>query len=309
MNPYQVLGARPDADVETLRALYRQLVRAHHPDRAPDEAARQVAHQRMADLNWAWHILGDPQRRAAHDARARVGNRCAPRAANCNTSPRNTGLPPPKPSSQTSPRTKPPAKPPVMRARERAMRERELRELREIELLEQQLRRRRRPPTRADNEEKVRELNALLQLRLRDKVEGRHRRRPSTRRQMIEAARLFWEEDRPTQALALCHDVLRADSRNVAAREMLGDFYLQLGRGDRALPLWEQALVFQPDNASIRRKLRALRPHQARPYAPQPRLPRPGSDFDQQRQLQIQRAAHIKTAVPSLWNRLRALLP
>lgn len=296
MNPYQVLGARPDADVETLRALYRQLVRLHHPDRAPDEAARQKANQRMIELNHAWHIVGDPQRRAAHDARARWEQVRATRGK----------LQYQPSASAATPQAAAATAATATTAATDQARERELRNLREVELLEQQLHRRRRPPVRAGKEQAVRELNELLQLRIRDKVEGRGRRRPSARRQMIEAARLFWEEDRPSEALALCHGVLRADSRNVAVRELLGDFYLQLGRGDRALPLWEQALVFQPDNAALRRKLRALRPHEARSYAPQPRMPRRDSDFD--RQLQIQRAAQIKPSSPSLWSRLRARL-
>jgi len=62
-DPYQVLGVAPDADPDAVSAAYRALARLHHPDvsRVPD------AERRMAEINAAWSILRDPQRRAAYD--------------------------------------------------------------------------------------------------------------------------------------------------------------------------------------------------------------------------------------------------
>ncbi|MFX0545615.1 TerB family tellurite resistance protein [Roseovarius sp. S1116L3] len=57
-DPYQVLGASPDDDMDTLRKRYRERVRASHPDRmvargVPVEAMR-LAEKRMVDINRAW---------------------------------------------------------------------------------------------------------------------------------------------------------------------------------------------------------------------------------------------------------------
>jgi molecular chaperone DnaJ len=58
--PYEVLGVDPAADTATLRAAYRRLVRATHPDTG-GEAHLFHAVQR------AWELVGDPADRAAYD--------------------------------------------------------------------------------------------------------------------------------------------------------------------------------------------------------------------------------------------------
>ena len=68
-NLYQVLQVSPEANTDVIRAAYRTLARAHHPDvNADPEATRQ-----MRRLNAAYQILSDPDRRARYDAaRART---------------------------------------------------------------------------------------------------------------------------------------------------------------------------------------------------------------------------------------------
>lgn len=63
MDPYKVLQVDPEAEDEVIQAAYRRLARKYHPDVAPgpEAAARMVA------LNQAWDLVGDPERRAAHD--------------------------------------------------------------------------------------------------------------------------------------------------------------------------------------------------------------------------------------------------
>ena len=62
---YSILGVRPDADRSAIQAAYRDLARRHHPDFGGDET-------RMAALNEAWGVLGDPVERAAYDVRRRL---------------------------------------------------------------------------------------------------------------------------------------------------------------------------------------------------------------------------------------------
>jgi len=57
---YEVLGVTVRATAAEVRAAYRRAARDHHPDAGGDA-------RHMSDLNAAWHVLGDPQRRAAYD--------------------------------------------------------------------------------------------------------------------------------------------------------------------------------------------------------------------------------------------------
>jgi hypothetical protein len=74
---YDVLQVCPDADLAAIRAAYRARARAFHPDvsRDPDAA------RRMRELNAAYEVLSDPERRARYDAaRARAARTRAARA-------------------------------------------------------------------------------------------------------------------------------------------------------------------------------------------------------------------------------------
>jgi hypothetical protein len=64
---YAILRVPTDADAETLRAAYHQLARQYHPDVAGDEGI-----VRMKEINRAYSILSDPDKRRAYDT-ARAG--------------------------------------------------------------------------------------------------------------------------------------------------------------------------------------------------------------------------------------------
>ena len=65
---YQVLGVDRGASEADIKKAYRRLVRKHHPD-VNKAADAQV---RMQELNEAWEVLQDPEKRAAYD---RLGQR------------------------------------------------------------------------------------------------------------------------------------------------------------------------------------------------------------------------------------------
>lgn len=72
-DPHDVLGVRPGASPATIKAAWRRLARAHHPDLTGDDsAASRVATRKMAEINDAYEALrrADAQRRAgiAHGA-------------------------------------------------------------------------------------------------------------------------------------------------------------------------------------------------------------------------------------------------
>ncbi|HEY5962273.1 MAG TPA: J domain-containing protein [Polyangiaceae bacterium] len=64
LNPYDLLGVARNADESEIKSAFRRLAAQHHPDRNQDDPTSQ---QRFADLNAAYQILSDPQKRAAYD--------------------------------------------------------------------------------------------------------------------------------------------------------------------------------------------------------------------------------------------------
>lgn len=61
---YQTLGVPRDASDEAIKKAYRKLARKYHPDVSKEPRAAE----RMAEINEAHAVLGDPERRAAYDA-------------------------------------------------------------------------------------------------------------------------------------------------------------------------------------------------------------------------------------------------
>jgi curved DNA-binding protein CbpA len=93
-DPYKTLQVDPEAEDEVIAAAYRRLARKYHPDVAgsPEAAVR------MAAINAAWEVIGDPERRAAFDRQRAVQSALRRRAAEA-TAPRAAAAPPPAPES------------------------------------------------------------------------------------------------------------------------------------------------------------------------------------------------------------------
>jgi curved DNA-binding protein len=60
---YQTLGVARDATAEQIKKAFRRLARKYHPDVSKEPNAEA----RMKELNEAFAVLGDPQKRAAYD--------------------------------------------------------------------------------------------------------------------------------------------------------------------------------------------------------------------------------------------------
>lgn len=61
---YEVLGVSRSASEEEVKKAYRRLVFEYHPDRNPD---KQEAEARVRELNAAYEVLGDPDKRGTYD--------------------------------------------------------------------------------------------------------------------------------------------------------------------------------------------------------------------------------------------------
>ncbi len=98
VDAYKVLQVDPEAEDEVIQAAYRRLARKYHPDLTEVTDASV----RMAAINAAWALIGEPAARAAYDrARAAAGAGAAgpgPNVADTAAGTRSapaTGAPPP----------------------------------------------------------------------------------------------------------------------------------------------------------------------------------------------------------------------
>lgn len=66
-NHYETLDINPSATQAEIKQAYRQLVKRFHPDSNPTTAG----HERIVDINAAYEILGDPERRKTYDRQLR----------------------------------------------------------------------------------------------------------------------------------------------------------------------------------------------------------------------------------------------
>lgn len=63
-NYYDILGVAKNASQDDIKAAYRQLARKYHPDVNP---GKKDIEEKFKDINEAFSVLGDPQKRAQYD--------------------------------------------------------------------------------------------------------------------------------------------------------------------------------------------------------------------------------------------------
>lgn len=64
---YAVLDVAPDADADQITRAFRQLIRTLHPDASGTAPHDQAAADQLRQVLAAWHVLHDPDARAAYD--------------------------------------------------------------------------------------------------------------------------------------------------------------------------------------------------------------------------------------------------
>ena len=68
---YETLGVSRSANADEIKRAYRALARKHHPDVSENKAE---AEHRFKEINEAYEVLSDPQKRAQYDRYGTVGN-------------------------------------------------------------------------------------------------------------------------------------------------------------------------------------------------------------------------------------------
>lgn len=232
-NPYSVLDVPMSADFELLRATYRRLARENHPDVAPDKI---LATERMAQINRAWAILSDAEKRAAFDARwnGRSLEQARIEAWQREVTQREMARIPARRTKTATTTTGPrPAK-------------------------------------------KVRRgIGAKIRAKLGWGVKPRLSTRPANSfnnvsnseaspqtspralrliRRVTLASRLWRRDGNAKSAVEICRAVLLADGRNVPARELLSEIFASQGRLEIAVMMLDQAIQITPDDQFLRRK-------------------------------------------------------
>jgi len=69
---YQVLGVPRNASDEEIKKAYRKLAMQYHPDR--NLGKEKWANEKFKEINEAYGVLGDPQKRRQYDQFGTVGN-------------------------------------------------------------------------------------------------------------------------------------------------------------------------------------------------------------------------------------------
>lgn len=215
-NHYETLGLPQTATAEQIKRKYRELARRYHPDvNSSSEATNKIL-----NVNQAYHVLGDADRRAAYDAERALAQ-AAPRTVRP-SSPSSTPSRPRRPAGR-------PAEPDGRVYYDGFGRS-----------YAPKPDRRDTPPGAAPKPRQVPD-------------------RPTVSlEQILGEAKLAFINRQFTAAYKLCQEALNINPREATAHEIMGDIYLRQGDTQRASTSFSYSIQFNPRNHTAQVKLDRL---------------------------------------------------
>lgn len=247
---YALMGLNPKASQEEIKKRYRELARRYHPDvnHNPDAA------HKIKTINEAYHVLGDPDRRATYEAN-RIFQMPTGRQA----------------SSTPSPAT--PASPSAS-ARQGASASAETSGPRSFRATPTTPPPSGRRSGEADFDGFGRVVKEAAR-RATAETAGNPTRRTAAQRQseeaalhvkqMVSEAQLEYINRRYIQAEKLCRQVIKLDSHNALAYELLGDCARKLGDTEAAVQAYSYAIQMNPRNKNVQVNLDRLTGSHSKP--------------------------------------------
>ena len=64
---YEILGVSKNASDDEIKKAYRDLAKKYHPDKYANSPLADVAEQKMKEINEAYAVLSDPEKRKEYD--------------------------------------------------------------------------------------------------------------------------------------------------------------------------------------------------------------------------------------------------
>jgi curved DNA-binding protein CbpA/uncharacterized membrane protein len=240
---YAILKVSSQASPEQVKKSYRELARRYHPDvnRSPDAA------QQIKAINEAYHVLGDPDRRATYDAerllRAESGRQTAPNpAASAPSQPPGSGA-----DRQSTPKSA------ASGARYG---------YNGFGRVHTDTRRPQAEQPRTDSEPNREPFAprrpAATKSPPRPAAKSAQANIGQTVQSLVADAQMAYVMRRYNDAERLCRQVLTLDRRQPVVHEMLGDIYSRRGDHERATTAYAYAIQFNPRNQSAQIKLERL---------------------------------------------------
>ncbi len=233
---YKTLGVATDVTQDVIKKKYRELARKFHPDLNPSPQAAT----KFKQINEAYQVVGDADRRAVYDAERALRQNMMP--------------PPPSASRPASPATTPRRanNPQSQRPNDPTTQ---------------------RPNTEYNGYGTVRP-NGANTPRPNPAPPQPPRPAPAQNRatstfgtveRLIAEAQLAYINRRYREAEDLCGQILMIDRRSAVAHEILGDIYVKRGRTESAVTAYSYAAQFNPRNFSVQTKLERLSGQSNRP--------------------------------------------